>query len=154
PEVFLFLEMAADAFDVNVHPTKAEVRFRNQSFVHEVVRRALMDALGAGGVPELQLQPPSVAQMLPSSVAIPGILGGGAFPSRWVPPNVAGLPSQETAALSTGEKTGAAAATAPAAVAAGSELRPMIPLGQFRDTFIVAVDDEGIAIIDQHVAHE
>jgi DNA mismatch repair protein MutL len=30
----------------------------------------------------------------------------------------------------------------------------MIPLGQFRDTFIVAIDDEGIAIIDQHVAHE
>jgi len=30
----------------------------------------------------------------------------------------------------------------------------MIPLGQFRDTFIVAMDDEGIAIIDQHVAHE
>jgi DNA mismatch repair protein MutL len=33
-------------------------------------------------------------------------------------------------------------------------VRPMIPLGQFRDTFILAVDDEGIAIIDQHVAHE
>ena len=33
-------------------------------------------------------------------------------------------------------------------------IRPMIPLGQFRDTFIIAVDDEGIAIIDQHVAHE
>ena len=30
----------------------------------------------------------------------------------------------------------------------------MIPLGQFRDTFILAIDDEGIAIIDQHVAHE
>ena len=30
----------------------------------------------------------------------------------------------------------------------------MMPLGQFRDTFIIAVDDEGIAIIDQHVAHE
>jgi DNA mismatch repair protein MutL len=30
----------------------------------------------------------------------------------------------------------------------------MIPLGQFRDTFIVAIDDEGIAIVDQHVAHE
>jgi len=36
----------------------------------------------------------------------------------------------------------------------GSEIRPMIPLGQFRDTFIIAVDDEGVAIIDQHVAHE
>ena len=33
-------------------------------------------------------------------------------------------------------------------------IRPMIPLGQFRDTFIIAIDDEGIAIIDQHVAHE
>jgi DNA mismatch repair protein MutL len=33
-------------------------------------------------------------------------------------------------------------------------LRPLMPLGQFRDTFIVAVDEEGIAIIDQHVAHE
>jgi DNA mismatch repair protein MutL len=37
---------------------------------------------------------------------------------------------------------------------AASLLRPMMPLGQFRDTFIIAVDDEGIAIIDQHVAHE
>ena len=32
--------------------------------------------------------------------------------------------------------------------------RPLIPLGQFRDTFIIAIDDEGICIIDQHVAHE
>ena len=35
-----------------------------------------------------------------------------------------------------------------------SAIRPLIPLGQFRDTFIVAIDDEGICIIDQHVAHE
>ena len=35
-----------------------------------------------------------------------------------------------------------------------ADIRPMMPLGQFRDTFIIAVDDEGIAIIDQHVAHE
>ncbi len=38
PEVHLFLEMRPDAVDVNVHPTKAEVRFREQSVVHEVVR--------------------------------------------------------------------------------------------------------------------
>ena len=41
PEVHLFIEMPPDAVDVNVHPTKAEVRFRDQSLVHEVVRRAL-----------------------------------------------------------------------------------------------------------------
>jgi DNA mismatch repair protein MutL len=35
-----------------------------------------------------------------------------------------------------------------------SPVKPMMPLGQFRDTFIIAVDSDGIAIIDQHVAHE
>src|SRR4029077_10582481 len=39
-------------------------------------------------------------------------------------------------------------------VGAAIDIKPMIPLGQFRDTFIIAVDDEGVAIIDQHVAHE
>jgi DNA mismatch repair protein MutL len=38
--------------------------------------------------------------------------------------------------------------------AVGTLIRPMTPLGQFRNTFIIAVDDEGLAIIDQHVAHE
>jgi DNA mismatch repair protein MutL len=36
----------------------------------------------------------------------------------------------------------------------GTLIRPLTPLGQFRNTFIIAVDDEGVAIIDQHVAHE
>ena len=48
PEVHLFLEIPPDRVDVNVHPTKAEVRFREQSLVHEVVRRAVGDALGKG----------------------------------------------------------------------------------------------------------
>src|SRR5205814_2024526 len=43
PEVHLFIELAPELVDVNVHPTKAEVRFRDQSTVHEVVRRALGD---------------------------------------------------------------------------------------------------------------
>jgi DNA mismatch repair protein MutL len=36
----------------------------------------------------------------------------------------------------------------------GALIKPMLPLGQFRNTFIIAVDDDGVAIIDQHVAHE
>src|SRR5919108_19938 len=58
PEVHLFISMPHAAVDVNVHPTKAEVRFRDQSHIHEIVRRTLGDALGRGRVPELQLQPP------------------------------------------------------------------------------------------------
>jgi DNA mismatch repair protein MutL len=84
PEVHLFIEMPPDALDVNVHPTKAEVRFRDQSLVHEVVRRALMDALGQGGVPLLQLRPESQAAV-PVAPALPGVLAGGIYPSRWRP---------------------------------------------------------------------
>src|SRR5690606_36422539 len=47
-----------------------------------------------------------------------------------------------------------ATAASSATTVSPGDMKPMIPLGQFRDTFIVAVDDEGIAIIDQHVAHE
>ena len=56
PEVHLFIEMPPGVVDVNVHPTKAEVRFREQSLVHEVVRRALRDALGRAQRAELVLQ--------------------------------------------------------------------------------------------------
>src|SRR4051795_3920409 len=57
PEVHLFLTIAPDRVDVNVHPTKAEVRFLEQSLVHEVLRRGLADALGHGRAPELQFTP-------------------------------------------------------------------------------------------------
>ena len=66
PEVHLFIEMPLDAVDVNVHPTKAEVRFREQSLVHEVVRRALTDALGHSGAPALTLSAPELVRGLAS----------------------------------------------------------------------------------------
>jgi DNA mismatch repair protein MutL len=144
PEVHLFLEMAPDAVDVNVHPTKAEVRFREQSLVHEVVRRALMDALGQGGVPQLQLRPEIAAAPQPSNASLPGVVASGVYPNRWVPDPV-GLKADTTYVER--ESREPFEPREPL-------IKPMIPLGQFRDTFIIAVDDEGIAIIDQHVAHE
>ena len=132
PEVHLFIVMRPDEVDVNVHPTKAEVRFRDQSLVHEVVRRALMEALGQSDAPQLQLRTESPAAPVPAAATLPDILSGGTYPNRWVP--------------------GAAAVHTPGPSA--SAITPMIPLGQFRDTFIIAVDDDGVAIIDQHVAHE
>ena len=155
PEVHLFIEMPPGALDVNVHPTKAEVRFRDQSLVHEVVRRALMEALGQGGVPQLQLRPEAVDRS-PMAASIPGVLSGGAFPSRWIPDAVRLKPDPSDLASVV---SGFSGTSDPALGVSGlsrtsPDMGPMIPLGQFRDTFIIAVDAEGVAIIDQHVAHE
>ncbi len=188
PEVHLFIEMPADALDVNVHPTKAEVRFRDQSFIHQVVRRAVADALGRGPAPMLRIETPGAGSMpgmfdrpLPS--AYPAVM-----PSRWVRPESgwgspgesasgeAPLASEALAARQVSEGQpgagpwggGLAGGSGVAGAFAGAEpfvsgaiqasaqppARPLMPLGQFRDTFIIAVDEDGIAIIDQHVAHE
>ena len=178
PEVHLFIEMAPEAVDVNVHPTKAEVRFRDQSLVHEVVRRALRDALGQGAVPELQFEAPERWTAEPTAAALPGVLAGGVYPNRWVPEEVRLKPDttyETEAGVSSGEtRAGMASGETEAAVGSGfsrtfsdqdvalrqsrdrtvADIQPLIPLGQFRDTFIIAVDAQGIAIIDQHVAHE
>jgi DNA mismatch repair protein MutL len=150
PEVHLFIEMEPDQVDVNVHPTKAEVRFRNQSGVHEAVRRALGAALGQGPAPELQLRGGVIPAPQPTAQSFPGLLGG-IYPNRWAPvPARTDIPSEGTSVSATSSD-----AVHPLDGPVGAlGVRPMIPLGQFRDTFIIAIDDEGIAIIDQHVAHE
>jgi DNA mismatch repair protein MutL len=160
PEVHLFLDIPPDRVDVNVHPTKAEVRFREQSLVHETVRHALGDALGRGPAPELTLRTTDVMPGRPMQPSIPGSLQGGSFPSRWAPlPGGGGY----TGGASVGETVPADAApgfrqgissTTEAPPTNPPTVRPMIALGQFRDTFIIAMDDEGLCIIDQHVAHE
>lgn len=179
PEVHLFLEIPPDRVDVNVHPTKAEVRFRDQSLVHEVVRRAVGDALGRAEPPELTLHPSDLVGPQPAAQMIPGVLAGGVYTSRWMPgggvrgfstdTNPASSPAvdigQGAGAFAGGGTSGAPAPWAPSTDAASNApasgpqppvdaSRPLVPLGQFRDTFIIAIDSDGIAIIDQHVAHE
>jgi DNA mismatch repair protein MutL len=208
PEVHLFFEMAPDRVDVNVHPTKAEVRFLEGSLVHEVLRRALLETLGQGKPPELQLSPvsgfsPASAGGLQARPAIlpnvfldtlaprsnwrPSAPGQGPWPTSGLGPG--GWPSDLARATAGGEAGAAGrgaghadpasagdggdmtAADIAVALASGAALslpqpglverqitvdpnQPLIPLGQFRDTFIIAIDGEGISIIDQHVAHE
>jgi DNA mismatch repair protein MutL len=162
PEVHLFIDMPHDAVDVNVHPTKAEVRFRDQSYIHELIRRTLGDVLGRGPVPELQLESPAGYQSFPSTIPLPHAYPS-TFPSRWtIGPAKAGLhESERNESARTEMADSDRGASVQSYVEAGfsrpdesSPIRPMTALGQFRDTFIIAIDDEGIAIIDQHVAHE
>ena len=160
PEVHLFIEMPLDAVDVNVHPTKAEVRFREQSLMHQVIRRALTDALGRGPAPALVLGPslPDAGGPRGETLPIPGVLAGGFYPSRWrqpVPTSSAPFaPNAPSAPGTQHDAPGTAPGTQHPAPGTDTVFSPLVPLGQFRDTFIVAVDSEGIAIIDQHVAHE
>jgi DNA mismatch repair protein MutL len=154
PEVHLFIEIPPGRVDVNVHPTKAEVRFLEQSVVHEVMRRALAEALGQGRAPEFQFTPFPSRPDEPRPMSIPGVLAGASIGSRWTPEHEAALRSMQSgpsAAIQEAPHVGALAGGQPITAA---DIRPMIPLGQFRDTFILAVDDEGVAIVDQHVAHE
>jgi DNA mismatch repair protein MutL len=157
PEVHLLIEMPLDAVDVNVHPTKAEVRFRDQSFIHQVVRRAVADAVGAAPAPAFGQQAPlSLEEPQPTTAPLPAAYPT-TFPSRWQAPaelSFAGSVAEAREALYGAFPAGVTTETAVVEAPAVSAEKTLMPLGQFRDTFIVAVDDEGIAIIDQHVAHE
>ncbi|MGV3516230.1 DNA mismatch repair endonuclease MutL [Luteitalea sp.] len=188
PEVHLFIEMPPERVDVNVHPTKAEVRFLEQGLVHEVLRRALGDALGAGPSPELRLQAPVAPIALPAMPLLPGVLrpDPSLHQASWRPVGSSSSPDLPGRAELVGSSVGAgppglggppelgepprrgglnaddALAAWEVAAALGGQARPvtddailpMKPLGQFRHTYILAVDQDGIAIIDQHVAHE
>ena len=90
----------------------------------------------------------------PRPMSIPGVLAGATVAK----PLVHGAVGRRVLRISGGSWgprfDGAVPSEVAAAPQASVEIRPMIPLGQFRDTFIIAIDDEGVAIIDQHVAHE
>ena len=155
PEVHLFLDLPPERVDVNVHPAKAEVRFLEQSLVHEVVRRAMADALGQEAVPEVALAPPRAATREHRPRTIPGVVAGMSAASRWgAVTDVFRRPETDAPVAAPAAVRESPPAARPGAAPPGSEPGPLIPLGQFRDTFIIAVDNEGIVIVDQHVAHE
>src|SRR5579863_5763063 len=196
PVVLLFLEMPTGEVDVNVHPSKTEVRFRQQSVTHDFVRDAVRVALmKARPVPqfvtEISAHPTAPQALTPGSRPASG--GSAAAWGTYAPADVQGFTLQApvpplvserfafgmdgiaiegNAALSLARGPHAAfpqivpqisksdGCTPPVAdePEAASDLAPALaslkPLGQIRDSFILAVNHEGLWIVDQHVAHE
>ncbi|MEX2271330.1 MAG: DNA mismatch repair endonuclease MutL [Vicinamibacterales bacterium] len=163
PEVHLFISIAPDRVDVNVHPTKAEVRFLEQALVHEVLRRAIGEALGTNAQPpELSLEAQAAPGFAGINAPLPGLWSGSTTPQRTAGWNYPDRPypapnpsnQNQNQNVNRGTEPGEPMEPGEPVEPGGSRSRPMVPLGQFRNTFILCVDDDGIAIVDQHVAHE
>jgi len=151
PMVALFLDGPGEAIDVNVHPTKAEVRFRDASLVRGLIVGALRQALGAAG---------HRASTTVAGAALSSFRPGFAAPSYaplYPPHGLAEDAAQYQAPLTPPEAGGltAPAARAPQAIAAGETGFPLgAAVAQLHETYVVAQTQDGIVIVDQHAAHE
>jgi DNA mismatch repair protein MutL len=184
PFALLFLECDLEEVDVNVHPSKTEVRFRHGSFVHDFVRDAVREALvearpvgsfsssqgpqPAANLPyseftqrienQAWLAPPADAPPEEPSHLPAFTLRPVAAPAPRLDFGADPVPPAAGAAelkLPVPDTHGALPADFDAAQGAGLDaLRDLRPLGQLHESFIVAAGRDGLWLIDQHVAHE
>ena len=146
PVYALYLEIDPRRLDVNVHPTKIEVRFRDSREVHQAVRHAIEDALAA---PRLG----QVAGALVSEVETPQIAESGSS-------NYA-RQSGMTFAPAHGQRVsdlGLLWNASPAAPESSEETASSWPLGralaQLQGVYILAENAQGLIVVDMHAAHE
>ncbi len=142
PACFIFIELDPALVDVNVHPAKAEVRFRNQTQIHDLARDVIREGLrgvhGASSETSTDRVKEAIADYLGSAES------GAASSEFRVRSSEVNFEKADAAGLSPSFHS-----------AIGTQhSAPLFPLAQVHDSFIIAQSNEGMAIIDQHAAHE
>jgi len=174
PAALLFIETPLEEVDVNVHPAKTEVRFRRQAAVADVVRESVRSALASASYVPPPEQPRPPEPIMTATAAVSSITPQPRIefvppPPLPAPPRPPAEPSGDEIArdlevmLRSASQSVKSAVTLPplnSAEKIAREVTPeslstnIRPLGQLDESFIIATDDQGLLLIDQHVAHE
>ncbi|MBD8899180.1 DNA mismatch repair endonuclease MutL [Rhodanobacter sp. DHG33] len=169
PAFVLYLELDPAGVDVNVHPAKHEVRFREQRLVHDFLFRTLHEALAqtrAGQVEShaqdddgrLHMSTASAGGMHATAPGLPAIARGAAWPARAEQNRLAlGVrdePLADYAAL-LGEPPRAAPAAAAMPAVEEGEAPPLgYAIAQLKSIYVLAENAQGLVLVDMHAAHE